>query len=411
MSIINTIKTYSHSIAGHFLFVFRHFFSDECLYRASALTFTSLLAVVPCMSVGFAILAAFPVFDHLRTPIEDFIFSNFVPATGEIIQAYLTSFIKQAAGLSVWGTLFLLATVVLVMFTVERAMNQIWRVRAGRKGMVTVLLYWAVFSLAPVFMGTSFVVSSYLASLPLLSEAAQSFGINKGWLLAWAPFALLVVTFTLLYVAVPNCKVKFSHGFIGAVVAALLIECAKISFALYLTSFNTYELIYGAFATIPLLFLWIYWVWVIVLLGAELAHGLSAYYDRRHGPRMDGFSHAFHWLGYLWQAQQQGYGLTLQALIARDEHNYEVTPDNQLDVLLKAKLVVMIQDDKIMLSRDLSRLTLSDVFHQLPWHLPDEALVRSFKKPWDDALATVIADVSQAKHTRMAQPLADFYAS
>lgn len=411
MSIASFAKMSVRKFTDYILFVYQRFLADDCLSRASALTFTSLLAIVPCMSVGIAVLSAFPAFHKLAAPIENFIFANFVPATGEVIQNYLATFTAQATKLSLWGTLFLLVTVVLVMFTIESAMNRIWRVRLARKGISTVLLYWAVFSLAPILMGISFVVSSYLASLPLLSTTAASFGINKGWLLAWAPFVLAVITFTLLYTAVPNCKVRLRDSLLGAIIAALLIEVAKAGFTVYFQGFNTYQLIYGTFAAIPLFFLWIYWVWLIILLGAELAHGCSVYYERRSGMKLDGFTHAFHWLGYLWQAQLQGQGLTLHALIKLDKHNYQVAPDDQLSVLLGAQLVHTTHDDTIMLSRDLSRMTLADLYRDLPWQLPEPAILRSFDQCWVNVLADTVAAMEQASQEQFALPLAKFYAS
>ena len=121
-------------------FVIKHFIQDDCPYIASALAFTSLLAVVPLMSVGLAVLSTFPIFRGFSQPLQDFIFTNFVPTTGSIVQFYLQQFTSQVSKLSVWGILLLLITALLMLFTIERAMNKIWRVSSGRHGVSAFLL-------------------------------------------------------------------------------------------------------------------------------------------------------------------------------------------------------------------------------------------------------------------------------
>lgn len=347
-------------------FVIINFIEDDCSYRASALTFTSLLAIVPLMSVSLALLSAFPVFQSLSGPIQDFIFENFVPATGKAVQAYLQTFASQVSKLSVWGVSFLFITAVLVMYTIEQAMNRIWKVRVQRHGTAAFLLYWAILSLAPVMIGLSFAASSYVISLPLWRD-----NTNTSTLLHYAPFTLSLVGFTFLYLVVPNCKVRLWHGLVGATFAAIMFEAAKQAFTYYLTQFHTYELLYGAFAVVPILFLWVYWVWFIVLLGAEIAYALSVHHHRRRGQALDGFSHTLHWLYYLWQAQLKGEGMSLDCLISTDKLPYAINPEEILATLLELKLIQAVDGDKFILSRDLSQMSLYDLSKVLPYPLPD----------------------------------------
>lgn len=191
------IKNLWQELNNFFCFVIRHFFEDDGPYRASALAFTSLLAVVPLMTVVFAILSAFPVFNQLMLPVQDFIFENFVPATGKIVQVYLLQFEAQVSKLSVWGVVFLFITAILLMVTIEGAMNKIWRTSQAREGVTAFLLYWAILSLAPFFLGLSIAASSYLLSMPFLSGYnAPSSLINT------LPFFLSMIGFTFLYVVV-----------------------------------------------------------------------------------------------------------------------------------------------------------------------------------------------------------------
>ena len=249
--------------------VIHHFFHDDGPYRASALAFTSLLAVVPLMTVAFSAISSLPVIQNLNQPVQDFIFENFMPATGKIIQSYLSQFVTQVSKLSVWGVVFLVATALLMMITIEHSMNKIWRTHRARSGVDALLLYWAILSLAPIFLGLSITITSYLAALPFQDHHAPLILVRT------TSYLLSLIAFTAFYIIVPNCKVKFKDALIGGLVTTILFETAKQLFGLYLSKFHYYELLYGAFAIIPVFFVWVYWVWVIILLGAEVSYVLS----------------------------------------------------------------------------------------------------------------------------------------
>lgn len=372
------------------LFVFRNFLKDDCSYFASALTFTSLLAVVPLMSVSFALLSSFPVFQEMSGPIQDFIFENFVPSTGKIVQQYLIGFTKQVSNLSIWGVAFLFVTSVLLMFTIEQALNKIWKVRVQRHGTAAFLLYWAILSLAPILMGLSIAASSYLISLPFITKDAQ---VTTSALLRHAPFMLSLASFTFLYMVVPNCKVRFSHAITGSLFAAFLFEIAKVGFSWYLTTYHTYELLYGAFAIVPIFFLWVYWVWFIVLLGAEIAYALSAHHQRRRGKPKDAFTHAMHWLGYLWAAQTKGEGLSISQLIKKDNYAYEVKPETIIEHFLKVQLIRPLANGSFILSRDLSQMSFHTLTSLLPWPIPKWETLNHCKS--DKKLAAMLKEADQ----------------
>lgn len=270
MSWKQKIATWFNQAFAFVRFVANNFVADDCPYRASALAFVTLLAIVPFMIVGFAILSSFPVFQNLREPLQNFIFVNFVPSTGKIIQVYLQQFADQVSKLSILGIIFLLVTAFLLMFTIERSMNTIWRVHAHREAITALLLYWAILSLTPLFLGLSLAASSYLVSCSLLVNHQV-----PPLLFNFAPYLFSFTGFTFLYVVVPNYPVKLRHGILGGLVATVLFESAKQGFTYYLIHFNFYQLLYGAFATVPIFFIWVYWVWLITLLGAEISYALS----------------------------------------------------------------------------------------------------------------------------------------
>lgn len=345
-------------------FVVRHFIEDDCTYHASALAFSSILAIVPLMSIGLAILSIFPVFESLATTIQNFVFVNFVPTTGQIIQNYMQIFATQVTKLSFFGVVFLFVLAILVLYTIEQSMNKIWRVNVSRRGILAFLLYWAIVSLAPFLLVISLAVSSYIISIPMM----RSYDVPA--LLNYTPLFFSLAGFTFLFVAVPNCKVRFLHGFYGAIVATLLFESAKYAFALYLKNYNIYELVYGAFATIPIFIIWIYWAWLITLLGAEVSYAFSVHYQRRPGTPLDGFTHALLWLYQLRLAQLEGKSLTVDDLIDASTHAYEVDIGEMLKQLSNLQLIKATNYGDYILSRNLSHLTLYDLTQLLPYRLP-----------------------------------------
>lgn len=263
----------NHPLIRLFLDTIRQFIRNQGILNASALTYTTLFAVVPLMTVTYAMLAAIPSFQGVGDQLQGWIFSNFVPATGAVVQDYLADFSSQARKLTAVGVAFLAITAIMMMKNIEAAFNRVWRVTEPRKGLSSFLLYWAVLSLGPILIGLGLVLTSYIASLPLISSATEIAG--KLRLLSLLPMLLSAVAFTLLYAAVPNCRVPVKYAAIGAIVVAILFEAAKRGFAFFVTQFPSYELIYGAFAAVPLFLAWIYITWIIILLGAELTRSLT----------------------------------------------------------------------------------------------------------------------------------------
>ncbi len=270
------IKLWKFTIEIYFFCraVVLQFTKEGCMYRAAALAYTSLLSLVPLMTVSFVILKAFPVFHNVSQQVQNFIFNHFVAASADVIQQYLGKFSQQASHLSATGMLTLVITAVLMIFNMEEAFNDIWYVKERRRGVPAFLMYWAVLTLLPMLLGVGIALSSYVASLPLLSDA-RNLGIIQ-ILFACAPLFLSFIAFTLLYVAIPNCKVPTRAAVIGGVVAAALFEIAKYCFALYIAYFPTYELLYGALAAIPIFLIWVYLSWLVILFGAVVSHVLAS---------------------------------------------------------------------------------------------------------------------------------------
>src|SRR5690554_4143906 len=197
-------------------YLLRRFGEDNCPKNAAALTYTTLFAVVPVMTVTYAMLAAIPAFNQVSGQIEGFIFDNFVPSTGAALRDYLSEFSHQARQLTGVGVALLMVTAFLMLVNIEKSFNAIWRIRQPRRGVSSFLLYWAVLSLGPLLLGAGFVISTYVTSLNFLS-GDHVIGAAWGWLLGWAPILLSIAAFTLIFVAVPNTRVPLRHGLAGGI--------------------------------------------------------------------------------------------------------------------------------------------------------------------------------------------------
>src|SRR3989442_8631033 len=256
---------------GRFLAqVLKLFNEDRCLQIASSLTFTTLLALVPLVTLTLALMAAFPMVSGLGEHIHAFLLANMLPEkAGKVVTGYIEQFSGQAGQLTALGTAVLAVTAFLMMFTIERAFNSIWRVSRARPVAQRVLIYWATLTLSPVLIGASLSITSYIISTSL--GYARQVPLAGAAIIGLAPLVLTCAAFTFLYYVVPNRAVRLRHALLGGFVAALAFEIMKRGFALYIAKFPTYTLVYGAFAVIPIFLLWIYFSWVVIVIGALIA--------------------------------------------------------------------------------------------------------------------------------------------
>lgn len=249
--------------------------NDAMTTQAGNLAFVSLLALVPLIAVVFALFAAFPVFSDISVQLKNFIFTNFMPAAGNTLQRYLEQFVANVHRMTAVGAVGLIVTALLLMHSVDSALNAIWRSDKKRPLVYSFAVYWMILTLGPLLAGASLAISSYLLSLKWINVTGVTSLVDQ--MLRFFPLLLSWLSFWLLYSIVPTQRVPSRDALTGALVAGLLFELGKKGFALYVTMFPSYQLIYGVLAVIPILFLWVYWTWCIVLLGAEITVTLDDY--------------------------------------------------------------------------------------------------------------------------------------
>ena len=248
----------------------QRFREDHMGLTASSLTFTTSIALVPFFTVALAIFTAFPMFSKLQGALQVWLVNSLIPDNiSRQVLGYLTQFAKQANNLGVVGLGVLLGTAIALILTIDRTLNGIWRVRRPRPLAQRVLIYWAAITLGPLVLGASLAVTSYVVSASRGMVGAMPGGLRI--VLDLLQFFLLAGGMAALYRYVPNTYVRWAHAWVGGLFVAAGIELAKKVLTLYLSNVPTYSLVYGAFATLPILLIWIYVAWVIVLLGAVIA--------------------------------------------------------------------------------------------------------------------------------------------
>lgn len=246
------------------------FREDRLGLTASSLTFTTTIALVPLLTVTFAVFTAVPMFGTFRKALEVYFIQNLVPdVIARPVLSTLTQFASKAHRLGAVGLVFLALSAMALMLTIDRTLNGIWRVRKERPLAQRVLVYWAAATLGPLLLGGSLSLSSYALSASRGLVEALPGGVSL--LLNVLELLLMAAGMAALFKFVPNTEVRWTHAWAGGLFVAVGFELAKRGLAWYLSAVPTYSTIYGAFATVPIFFIWLYLGWVIVLLGAVIA--------------------------------------------------------------------------------------------------------------------------------------------
>lgn len=315
---------------------------DRCTQMAASLTFTSLLAVVPLITIALTLFSAFPVFGDFSIHIKEFILSNMAPETGgRMITYYMEQFAESASRLTAVGIVFLALTAMLLMLTIDNAFNMIWRVSKPRSLLQRVLVYWAVITLAPLLIGGSLSLTSWLVGFS--AEYAKQVTALRMDVLKLLPVLLTTAAFTLLFRVVPNRFVPMRHAILGGLVAAVAFESMNRGFAFYISHFPTYKLVYGAFASVPIFLLWVYLSWLTVLFGAIITASLS-HWRSTHSLRLDQAARLYYAVSILKMMHKglaKGEVQTLQGLSRQLHIGYDDV-ERLLEKLATARIVAKL---------------------------------------------------------------------
>jgi len=394
-------------------YALHRFSRDGCFAAAGALSYTTLVSLVPLGVIALGILSAFPNFAALRQQVLEFIFRNFVPQISEQAARWFQYFAASAAQATAIGIVGIAASGVLLLVTVEDQLNALWRVTTPRPWGQRIVAYWTLMTLGPLLIGMSLTLSTYL------DTAARRAGLDpqaiaqftSGWphfLARLVPFVLELTACTLLYCLIPNCAVRWRDGALGATVAAILIEILKVGFAIYIGAMSSYQTVYGALAAIPIFLLWMYVSWMAVLIGAVVAANLPTWrIDERlahissGGVRL-GFSLAL--IAALARAQRRGATCRTTALATELGFATSVV-DEHLQHLARAGFAAPTQDGAWVLGWSPESATLHDLYLALGLPLAGSWVARPLA-PWQVQVAPAMERIIKAEAAAMRVTLA-----
>ena len=329
-----------------FRFAARRLGEERLPQVAGSLTFTSVLALVPLLTIALAIFTAFPLFTTFRTSLEAYFTQNLMPkGIANTILSYMNQFAAKSTGLSAIGGGALIVTAVAMMSTIYRVFNQIWGVRVARPFLQRVLVYWAIVTLGPLLIGVSISMTSYLFTanhgavlrLPLIGAIAYTA----------VSVVLTTCAFSLLYLMVPNRSIDWRDAAWGGFLAGVAFEIAKRVFAAYIMRIPTYTMVYGSVAAVPIFLVWIYMFWMITLAGALLAAALPVVkYERWWHVARPGsaFMDAMAILRVLYQARASASTAVVNAALIRSRTRLGMDESEMLlQTMLDAGWVSRIQ--------------------------------------------------------------------
>lgn len=384
---------------GSFLrFAIRRFINSGMSQAAGALTYTTLLAMVPLLVIAFSLLSGFTVFDPVKIQMEELFLSIVVPEVGSEIKTYLTNFTRNASNLTAAGTIALPFTAVLLLWTIESTLNQIWQVEKPRPLITRLLMFWALLTLGPLLLGASFVLTTdVIKSVRVWVENVgyvPKLTFSPNWFSVTLAILTQSVAFALLYIVVPARHVRVRDAIIGGVFAGIGFQVLRWGFNTFLTSGSTYATIYGAVAVIPIFLIWMYLSWTVIILGAVLAASFPDWWRRQDpltGLALSSAEHlevAVALLAVLGRQAAQG------GTISRDELA-EAIPllarETTLDGLQAAGYIIETEDEHLSLARDLHVVSMSELARDLGLALgrPGDAVERPALKNVTDATGSL----------------------
>lgn len=402
-------------LARFAVFVAKRFMSDGIGRTASALSYTSLLAIVPLIVIAFSIFAAFPAFEGAREQIEQLVFESMIPEIGGQIRGHLLSFADNASKLTVVGIIALAVSAILLLNTIEDAFNRIWKSDRKRPVLLRVLIYWALLTIGPVLMSVGITLTTGTVDFvqDLANSVADDVGIvvgtfdNRTWYVdRTLSIILQALGFAVLFKLVPNRPSLWGDAIKGGIVASILFELLKRGFVFYLSNFPTYQTVYGAMAVIPIFLIWLYLSWMMVLAGAETAAALPEWRIHRADrpgkdtPQMR-LIVAISLLRSLADQARNGGWISIEALMNRTE---SPLADNVFMKLREAEYVVCSEENEAVLAKDLSQTSLYNLVQVLGDGAGDlnsenqslDVVLRNWNSSERDALSGTVKSVIEA---------------
>lgn len=383
-------------------FAFRRFFNDGLGQAASALTYSTLLALVPLLVIAFAVLSGFPIFEPVKQQMEELLLRVLVPEIGSEIRVHLAEFTRNASNLTAAGIIALPVTAVLLLSTIESTFNRIWKVDRPRPLVTRLLVFWALLTFGPLLIGASLALTTDVMKIIQDRALVPTTILSQSWLTVGLAVLMQSAAFSLLYMLIPARSVRLRDAVIGGGFAALGFQVLRTVFNTFISTSISHTTIYGAVAVIPIFLIWMYLSWTVIILGAVLAASFPDWWRRRDSLT----GHA------LSSAEKLEVAVALLATLAgQASRGGAMAPDQlaeaipllsrepTIDALQKAGYIVEAKDQGLSLARDLRSVSIVQLARDLDLSLgrTGDVADRPALKRVSDASGTVPGLLLQLK--------------
>lgn len=414
IKIFTKLPFYNQDWFQFIIFLVRHFIQDKCQQKAASLTYTSLLSIVPFLTVVLVILSTIPALESVREQIYGLIYENLMPSSTSQVSEYINSFTEKSANLTTMGILVLFLTSVMMLRTIAGAFNQIWRVQDNDKIIKRVLRYLVMLTLIPIIMGIAFLASTAVGAFSLYTQEIVDNAIDLSFWLQLLPYCLTAAGFISMYWFVPKVNVPIKNATIAGIIITLLFEGIKSVFGTLIANFTSYEAVYGAFAALPVFLMWIYLSWNLILLGVEISYTLTIF-DTKTSKTNHPFVSTLAMLAVLYSKQKQGEEVNEQTL--KDAIGRRELPNwyQYIEDLKTVGLIGITKNKKYVLKKNLENMNLWQLYNAMPYPLPiKEELEKMYQNlpddnKWQKDLIYKLAETKQHLQQDLNQPLSNLF--
>lgn len=391
-------------------YLIKNFLDDNCTQKSASLTYTTLLSIVPILTLVVVILSSVPQLANAKESIQQMIFNNLLPSTGVQISQYINDFAEKSSNLTMIGLVMLVFTTVMTLITIEKAFNEIWRVEKKPTNMVSLLRYYAIITIAPIVLGSAFLISSTVQSLSFLNQKVAGYSIDWAVWIQLISNVIMTLGFVAIYWFIPRCQVRFKYALIAGIFTGIIFELLKQTFGFFVENFTSYQKVYGAFAVLPLFLLWIYLSWNIILLGVQISYCLTIFETKEVYPRHALFS-LMDMLNVVYRQHREGNAVTeagLRDVLGRHEmpHWYRY-----ISYLQDNNLITTTDKDEYVLKRSLDDYTFWDFYQNLPYPLPHEKDLQKLQSAsvWQNQWTATLLNSEKILKQQFSIPLATIF--
>lgn len=409
MKKLKQLPFYSKTWFQFILFIVRRFIQDRCSEQASSLTYTTLFSVVPMLTVFLAIVSSIKALEPAREQFWNLVVENFFPKT-MVNPELLLQFTDKSSNLTLIGSIFLFVTAIMMIMSIETAFNRIWRINKERE--FGFMRYWTIISLGPLILGSAFVLSSTLASLNFLNTYL-GLQIDSTFLWALLSQFLIFLGFFFLYWAVPNRTVPWRSAFYAGLFTSIVFDLLKSFFGLAMSNFTSYELVYGAFAALPILLLWIYLSWNVILFGVQISYALTTFHSGEYVKRHALFA-LLDILQLFYSKQRTGETVSEEEILERLTGRELGNAPALLELLERHQFIKQMGNNDYVLVRNLAEIELYWFMQLLPYPFPNYSEVELLPDEteladWQHSLKPLLAESHVFLHQRLSMSLAQLF--